>query len=518
MKKRLLIRLSIICTTSLFSIALNAQPGALDNTFGTNGIVTTDFFGDNDMAQATVVQPDGKIVVAGSVYLNGFAIARYNSDGSLDNSFGVGGKVTTTIGLGSGHGFSLALQNDGKILLAGTCANAADLDFALIRYTSSGNLDNTFGIGGKVITPIGNNSESAYSIAIQPDGKIILAGRSSNANLYDFRFALVRYNSDGSLDNTFGTGGKVTTAIGAFSEGYSVTLQADGKILVAGNGINGSYYEFTIVRYNADGSLDASFGTGGIVTTPIGGDHNYGQSVKVQSDGKIVVTGFFQIVNDSNLGIIRYNSDGTLDNTFGTGGIVTNAFGSIFVVGLSSVLQQDGKIIIGGYISGISDLNIIVARFNTDGNLDLSFGNLGSVSIPTASNYLTPFGGQGAGWGLSIALQSDEKIVVAGNSPVSMYDFITLRLHNDATNEIAENNVTDVNLFPNPFNDYVVIECTIEQLNSTYSIINNAGQQVQTGTLTDAKTIIDIKPLVSGVYVINIDTKGGPISKQIIKN
>jgi len=214
--------------------------------------VTTDF-GGSDYGFSVALQPDGKIVVAG--YAGGdFALARYNSDGALDTSFGSGGKVTTDFG-GSYHpdGFSVALQPDGKIVVAGYAGG----DFALARYNSDGALDTSFGSGGKVTTDFGG-SDAGYSVALQPDGKIVVAGYAG------LDFALARYNSDGALDTSFGTGGKVTTDFsGGRDVGYSVALQPDGKIVVAGY----AGVDFALARYNSDGALDTSFGSGGKVTT-----------------------------------------------------------------------------------------------------------------------------------------------------------------------------------------------------------------------------------------------------------
>jgi uncharacterized delta-60 repeat protein len=214
------------------------SPGALDGTFGNAGMVTTqtgtgDYYG---AANSVMVQPDGKIVLAGLERSAGYAVVRYNPDGSLDPSFGSGGKVTTS----GGFGYSAALQRDGKIIVAGY-GGTTQQSFSLARFNSNGSLDSSFGNGGKVTTPI-LSSAIGLSVALQPDGKIVEAGlaadpQSGNPAEY---IALARYNTNGSLDSAFGTGGKLTTAIGTNDVAASVAIQQDGKLVVGGYSDSGT--------------------------------------------------------------------------------------------------------------------------------------------------------------------------------------------------------------------------------------------------------------------------------------
>ena len=200
--------------------------GTLDPTFGSGGIVTTDV---GDYCTTVAIQSDGKIVVAGTgIYVGDFALARFNTDGSLDTGFGADGKVTTDFG---SHDTprSVAVQEDGKIILAGSSAG----DFAIARYNHNGSLDPGFGAAGKVTTDFGA-SETGNSVAVQDDNKIVAAGYSSLGSELGSNFVLARYNSDGSLDTGFGSGGKVTTSFGGRAYGSSVAVQDDGKIVVAG--------------------------------------------------------------------------------------------------------------------------------------------------------------------------------------------------------------------------------------------------------------------------------------------
>ncbi len=296
----------------------------LDTTFGSAGKVITDI-GSNDYARAVAIQGDGKIVATGfaaeSIFgsvpprTSTFALVRYNTDGSLDTTFGSAGKVTTAIGSAADdYASAMAIQSDGKIVAAGTSWNGTpNFAFALVRYNTDGSLDTTFGGTGKVTTSIVSDNQ-AYAVAIQGDGKIVAVGRSWTGGNYDF--ALARYNTDGSLDTTFGGTGKVTTSIGSGDDvADAVAIQGDGKIVVAGTSSTGApNCDFALVRYNTDGSLDTTFGTNGMVITAIGTGINIANAVVIQGDGKIVAAGYS---NNGpglsyNFALARYNTEGAL--------------------------------------------------------------------------------------------------------------------------------------------------------------------------------------------------------------
>jgi uncharacterized delta-60 repeat protein len=343
-----------------FAVVRYNADGSLDTSFDTDGKVTTAIGSSNDNARSVVLQSDGKIVVVGnswsSVY--DFAVVRYNADGSLDTSFSGDGIETTQVGGSlSDTAYSVVLQSDGKIIVAG----ASDSDFAVVRYNADGSLDTSFDTDGKVTTPIGSGTDEAYSVVLQSDGKIILSGYSVGANR---DFAVVRYHADGSLDTSFGTGGKVTTPIGSGTdEAKSVVLQSDGKIIAAGYSHNGANADLAVVRYNADGSLDTSFDTDGKVTTPIGSSSDGANSVVLQSDGKIIVAGFSNGAT-RDFAVVRYNADGSLDTSFDTDGIVTTPIGSGTDEANSVVLQSDGKIIAAGYSHNGANTDFAVVRYS----------------------------------------------------------------------------------------------------------------------------------------------------------
>jgi uncharacterized delta-60 repeat protein len=344
--------------TSLdFALARYNSDGGLDSSFGTNGKVTTDFFGYEDVSEAVAIQADGKLVVAGTAYhadRSDFALARYHSNGSLDSSFGTNGKATINFDGYYNNGFDLVLQPDGKIVVAGRDSN----NFAVARFNSNGTLDTSFSGDGKVTTDFGDGMHKAFAIALQTDGKIVAAGQANSPS--DADFALARYNSDGSPDTGFGTNGMVVTELGTTNDLIeALTLQTDGKIVVVGFCKPGSYYNVALARYNGDGTLDAGFGTNGQVTTvftTVG--NNYGIAVATQSDGKIVVTGN----GSGNLGLARFLSNGTLDNDFGTSGIVvTDLGGSDWSNAM--VIQPDGKILAAGGSNANGTYDFTLVRY-----------------------------------------------------------------------------------------------------------------------------------------------------------
>ena len=303
-----------------FTLVRYNTDGSFDTTFGTGGIVTTPIGSGNAVANALGIQSNGMIVVAGYSLLssteNVFTLVRYKTDGTLDNTgFGAGGIVTTPIGSVGDYALALGIQSDGKIVVAGYSFNITTnkYDFALVRYNTNGNLDAGFGTGGKVTTPIGSGSvnDQADALGIQSDGKIVVAGYYHNGS-NNYFIALVRYNTNGSLDTTFNTTGIVTTSIGSGStiddEAHALVIQSDGKIVVAGSSYDNtrSKYDFALVRYNTNGSLDTTFNATGIVTTPIGSSDDFALALGIQSNGRIVVAGYSLIGSNDDFSLVRY--------------------------------------------------------------------------------------------------------------------------------------------------------------------------------------------------------------------
>jgi len=390
--------------------------GSLDLTFGSSGIVTTDIGGSYDYAQALVLQGDGKIVAAGYARIganNDFAMARYTTTGTLDTSFNTSGIVTTAIGSFTDEAYDVALQSDGKIVVAGRSNNGTNDDFAMARCLSDGTLDATFGSSGTVTTAFGSANDIAWALGIQEDGKIVLAGQTYNGANYDF--AMARYLSDGTLDSTFGTAGTVTTAIGSGHDYvHTLGIQTDGKIVVAGEYYKDFNYYYTLARYLSDGTLDPSFGSAGITTTAVGSGGNAElHALALQADGKIVVAGYAYNGVDFDFTLVRYNTNGTLDSTFGSSGIVTTDSGNGNDYPYAIAIQTDGKII----AAGSSNYDFALARYFSDGTLDPSFGTGGIATTAI---------GNGFDYALALGIQTDGKIVAAGFALIGSYNDFAL--------------------------------------------------------------------------------------------
>jgi len=372
------------------------QPGTLDTSFNGTGQVLTDFSSlsgsVNSAAQAVAIQADGKIVAAGYSYPD-LALSRYNTDGSLDTTFNGTGRTVTAYAPGCcASAQAVAIQGDGKIVTAGSP------NFALGRYNTDGSLDTTFNGTGQV-------SAILTAMAIQADGKIVTAGYGGGY------FVLARFNTDGTLDTSFNATGQVWTAFSgaAFASAQAVAVQGDGRILAAGGvNISGTYYS-SLVRYNADGTLDTTFnGTGQVLTNFSDGTVSY--SVTIQADSKIVTAGGTTVSGTGEFWLARYNTDGTLDTGFnGTGQVATPfSSGATDTSARAVAILADGKIVAAGYSSSgyYQDYQVALAQYNTNGTLDTNFNGTGQV--------LTSFPGYADNLALSEAIQADGKIVTAG--------------------------------------------------------------------------------------------------------
>jgi uncharacterized delta-60 repeat protein len=381
-------------------------PGSLDPTFGRAGVVSDTLGASGANADAVAIQPDGKIVSAGAAYNSlgeySIALVRYNANGNYDTSFNGTGIVITDIGDYTASAYSLALQPDGKIVVGGMAWLVARYSFVVARYNTDGSLDTSFNGTGIVQTFIGDTQDSGASVALQPDGKIVVGGYTKNGSRR--YFAVVRYQPNGTLDPTFNGTGIVITTVGATDDFIeSIKIQPDGKIVAAGVSYVETYGDIAVVRYNSDGSLDLSFNGTGKVTTAIGQTDDFGVSVVLQNDGKILVGG--QSVNGQagSMAIVRYNLNGSLDQSFNATGIVTTSIGDYSTV-LALGIQRDGKLVAVGQSSSGTTYDLILARYLTNGAPDASFNGTGEV--------VTHF--DQSGLGSALAFQADGKLVVAG--------------------------------------------------------------------------------------------------------
>ncbi len=354
-------------------VVLRFNPdGNLDSSFGSGGTVFTDFFAEDDRAYAVAIQADGKIVVAGSS-TQFFALVRYNPDGTDDTSFGAfgDGRVRTDVsGDGPAQANAIAIQSDGKIVVAGRSGDSAanSLDFAILRYNTDGTLDTSFGASGGTNVDFFSGNDAAFALVIQGDGKIVAGGSASRGDASSPDFALVRLNADGSFDASFDVDGKVATDFSSSLDGiYGIALQTNGKIVAAGFTFITSEANdnFALARYNTNGSLDTTFGTGGKVITDIHPVTDEAHAVVIQSDGKIIAGGIAGPGGNLDFALARYDSSGALDPTFGGDGTVTTVFSSSDDVINAMALQADGKLVAGG-LAG-SGGSFALARYLTGG-------------------------------------------------------------------------------------------------------------------------------------------------------
>ncbi len=515
-------QLAMLSLMTLPAAGLHAAPGDLDTTLAGKGWLTTGLGSlkdGNNYAYAVIEQADGKIVTAGSDTNSAnddFSLTRYNTNGSLDTSFGVGGRAKTAIGTGKDAAYSLIQQPDGKLVAAGLTSATTDNDFAIARYNTNGSLDTSFGSNGIVVTRMSTGDDKISTVILEPDGKLVVTGTQDENGAA--KFAIARYNSDGTLDSSFnGTGTNATTLSAFATTANAITRQSDGKFVVAGTTANGNDNDIAIARYNSDGTLDTSFnGTGKYITnvgyvtltangpasvtisqaapaviswaahgitadTPVtftttgtlpsglltnttyyvktvlttgtftvsatvggaaiatttagtgthtatayrtvaGDDASYG--VVQQSDGKLVVAGLTTSTTGVDTLLLRLNSDGSIDTTFGASGFAKTALTTKTDAAYSLGITASGSLITGGIYNNGTNNDFVIARFNSNGALDTTFNTTGFINaaISTSNDF-----------GYSLAQQTDGKLLLAGSAKNTNDDAAVLRINSTGT-------------------------------------------------------------------------------------
>lgn len=474
--------------------------GGPNPDFGTGGMVTTEFVsGGCGYAYDATIQSDGKIVVVGDADANcarnvtSFAIARYNADGTLDDTFGSGGKVMTSFGQTDANADAVVIQDDGKIVVAGSTSTwGNNFNFVVARYNSDGTLDDTFGNGGIVLTSsVGPNTFKlmARDVALQPDGKIVVTGNATGVDANGV-LGLARYNTDGTLDDTFGTGGVTAPDFGAGMDPHSIALQSDGALVVAGLRFPPGGSNSFVGRFNPDGSKDLSFGTGGGVSTDMAaGNNDYFNSVFLQADGRILAVG--------NFGMARYSA--------GTPGPIANAGGPYSVPEGGSV-QLDAS----ATMHPTQDPATLVYEWDLDGD-----GFFGETGVDAAHGDETGIQPTFSAAGLD------------GPSAVNVKLRVTDADNNSQTVSVAID-VTNVAPTSNAGDDQTVNEAALVNLHGTatdpgipdtltfgWHVVSSNGQVIPDGVGPD----FSFTPNDNGVYTVTLtvtDDDGDSNSDEVV--
>jgi len=392
--------------TNILVACTTPASGSLDVDFGGGKITST-----ANPAKSVALQADGKSVVLGLRTLS-----RFNTDGTPDTTFGGAGKVTIVMNGGGVEAMeAVAVQADGKIVVGGHTSTPPSLvqDFTVQRFNPDGSLDATFGSGGKVVTDFAGREDAANALAITADGNLVLAGITIEGtdSEPEQNVAVARYKPDGNLDATFGFRGKASANLpGTVDFGYGVAVQSDGKVLVAGRtGHDGvDEPDVLLLRFNEDGTPDGSFGLSGnplVLYPPNTWDEL--QDVVVTSGGTVFAGGYQRVGAVYQFTVLRMNSDGSLDENFGGGGKFTSSLLSGDNFGRALVVQNTSKVLIAGQVSSLSNGNFGVFRLTSTGVADLTFGDQGLVTIDF-------FGGTDGA--RDLAVQSDGKILVVGSA------------------------------------------------------------------------------------------------------
>ncbi|HYV95726.1 MAG TPA: T9SS type A sorting domain-containing protein [Chitinophagales bacterium] len=501
------------------SMLLFAQPGTLDQTFGNGGMVITPF-GNCVKAHAIAMGADGKIVVAGSyrtdstTYRKNLILLRYNSEGGLDNTFGSDGIVTADLG-DIEEGNAVLVQHDGKIVVVGSTDNWTNYyNVILVRYTEDGLLDSTFDSDGIAEVSLANEDDRAMGAALQADGKIVVVG-SISFNVNHLDYFISRFNGNGSLDSLFGSNGFVQVDYdNENQEGESITIQADGKILAGGYSNQSMVANFMIARFTSQGIPDSTFGINGKSLTDLGGDDR-AYSMTVQPDGKILQNGYTFANYTTDVSLMRYNSDGTPDYSFGTSGIVITDVSGFEDYSRSIALQTDGKILLSGSSRFNTSTDFTLLRYNTDGTTDSTFDEDGIV--------ITNFGGASANAFASV-LQQNQKIILAGASDLSI---ALAQYQLDVATGMVDFSVIQGSelIYPNPVTTQAVLEYKVMQDEAiTINMYDLNGRLVQVffekqnklkGTHQEVLKIS--KSLAPGNYVVQVSNGSESTQIQIVK-
>lgn len=492
-----------------------------DKNFGNNGIDIPQTNAVNSGFWSLSLQTDTKIIVTGWAYTDeespsDISIIRLFENGEMDTSFNSSG--TFSVGNGTWEdAYASAIQSDGKILIAGRYFNGRSWDFIIIRFNEDGSLDSSFNRKGYFTKDFYGRDDRCFSIDIESDGKIVACGFAENFN---WDFAIIRLNKDGTIDSAFGNNGSKVINIGSYNDvAFSIKAQKDGKIIVCGWTYIFSSWDFALVRLNSDGSLDDSFGSTGIITTDYYHLYNTAHSIDIQSDGKYIAAGytFKSGFPDSDIMLVRYNNDGSIDKSFGQNGIVLIDHDSADDFGWVIKTDSYDKLLVGGIATVNSAKSLSVIKLNSDGIPDISFGERGIFVYKIFGHDEEV---------RDLVVQPDGKILLTGYfSDRKVKKGFVIRLKNPYQSLKDKKDIT-LNNFPNPFNRSTKISYTIPPdlvtTNNFYlpvkiKVFDILGREIET-IVNDLKepgyyealfpTEKTSNQLSSGIYFYRIDVNG----------
>lgn len=491
--------------TSMLALAatvmLNAQAGTLDPDFNGNGIVTGSYSDGNDSTEALVIQEDGKIIVGGTAPLGNnrqMSMSRYNSDGTLDTSFGDNGVVLLSTSFVKSYIKDLAVQPDGKIIFGGYQWNNVTGDFILGRLNEDGSLDSSFGTDGIAVLDSGIE-EVGKSMALLDNGKIIISGDMAD------HFGMARVNPDGSLDTSFGDNGFVRTTFAFSSYAYGISIGDTGNIVLSGMVESFDYggtFKMGLASYLEDGSLNTEFGDGGMKIVTIGDDLEFGVKNVQLPDGKILLSGHYFVGNTDlryHIGVVRLNPDGSLDTTYGDNGVARFFWLDEGQNYLNDMVLHNGDLYLAGHSLGNGNEYFAIAKLDADGQLDESFGENGLIY----SN--AEFGT--ADSAKRIAVHKDNKIVITGNTYnfIEPINFVIARYLGDEEEDLGVQDLTssDVKLYPNPASEQITVQWSGTDAQAQIEIFNLAGQKVL-NTEVKNKGNVNVSSLTTGTYILKL--------------
>uniref|UniRef100_UPI00405617EF delta-60 repeat domain-containing protein n=1 Tax=Candidatus Electrothrix sp. TaxID=2170559 RepID=UPI00405617EF len=500
------IRFATLCLLLLTVVTVQYTEtfaAALDTDFGDNGKVAVDLGSYGDQANAVLVQPDGKILVSGSTSNTAdldFMLFRLLADGSLDSEFNFDGTVSTAIGTHDDEAFALALQEDGKILAAGYSSNKGSRDFAMARYNSDGSLDRSFGFEGMVVTAVSASDDEITGIAVQEDGKIMLTGTALGDE--GRVVVLARYLSNGSPDYTFADEGFALSAVGTDARAESLVLTEEGRILVAGTYQEKENAALMVLGYDANGDLDTSFGYEG-VTVPLNGTvPSAGYGLAVRDDGSILVSGSVGESGERDGALFLFGEDGLPDRTFGDKGVLVTEDETDTV--FYDVLVTEEMVAATGVTvaeNGMRESLLVTYSKEEGGNAEQLFqqqmggmkkaedGEIGkSQNSKPAAQVVTTEMDNEEDYTFSLAVADKGSVVVAGASGSQEIASAAVRKYT-----IFQSSVTDTSSGSATGNIYVLTRAVEEVTRTTAHISGNILSDL--GTVSDRGVVFDTVPL-----------------------